>query len=344
MSQPSFTDFSVANFSGSFEQDLVPNLILQSLGFFSSDFSDTPIINFDVITRDREAVLAPVQRYGSAFETSARNKASLHAIEMPFYMQLNEISASDYQGKRKQGTTEPLTAYDVLADYLIKHKTRAELTEEAVLAKALFSNTVSATHTQNPVIDMQTEFGLTQQTGDLSLLSATAKLDLELDDQVHSVIRKNLGSYVSYLENIYCFCGNRAFSLVKGHPSVREAFLSGAISPALNPLINYAEQLPAVQSFTFNNITFLCVTDPLYNIGTNDMFFVPKMNKQAGIYKVMYGPASRHADLAERGGARLWQYSVKEPRFANITAVAEQTLLPLCYLPDVVVKVVAPTA
>jgi len=73
-------------------------------------------------------------------------------------------------------------------------------------------------------------------------------------------------------------------------------------------------------------------TDPLHGISSNDAYFFPKMKKGSGVFKHFGGPASRHGDMAMKGGQRYFQYQLKDPKWSNYDVAGEMGIVAVNHL------------
>lgn len=334
---PSFSNFNVDDYSGLFRKYPTYNRLLTNLKMFEEVPIDVPKFAFDYLIELNQDAINPVERYGSEFMTTVKNKASLHQIELPYYGLMDSVNVGDWQGKRMPGENREMRAEDVQFGYLLSHKETFEDTIEKAFADALFRNVQNTQYTQEPLLDFSAEFGLTQQTQNINFSSASTDVDSALDD-VFIKVKTALGSKTRYMSKMICVCGPQYFKAVKSNQKVRDAFTYVQPFNPENIIHNYHEVMPGVQYFDYNNIMFILTVDPLHNVGTNDAYYFPLMREGAGVYKHIAGPASRHAGMAMAGGARYHQYVLTDPKFLNTEVVGEMSLLAANYLPNIVVK------
>jgi len=330
-------NFIVSDFSDIFEKAPVYNRLLNSLGMFDFEAVDQSRVNFDYLLTNKQSSLDSVARYGSEFKSSSKSKASLHQFEVPHFTMLDTVSPADFQGKRVAGENRSMIAEDCIVDYLVNHRESFEDTIEKYFADALFRGIQNAPYTQEPVIDLQVEFGLNQQTQNIEWSSAATDVDGATDD-VQIKIKTALGDKVRMMDKIVCVCGSQYFKAVKSNAKVREAFTFVKPYEPENIIHNFYEILPGVQYFDYNGILFIMSTDPLHGISSNDAYFFPKMKKGSGVFKHFGGPASRHGDMAMKGGQRYFQYQLKDPKWANYEVVGEMGVIAVNHLPNIVVK------
>ncbi|MGN5287752.1 major capsid protein [Aeromonas sp. 11P] len=330
-------NYIVSDFSKIFEDRPVRNRLLQSLGMFGFEAVDESRVNFDYLLNNNQSTADAVARYGSEFQSTPKSKASLHQFEIPHFALLDTITPEDWQGKRARGENRPKIAEDCIAEYLVSHYETFEDTIEKYYADAIFRGVQNAAYTQEPVIDLQAEFGLNQQTQNINWSSTATDVDAATDD-IQIKIKTALGEKVRMMDKVVCVCGSGYFKAVKANEKVREAFTFVKPYEPQNIIHNFYEILPGVQYFDYNGILFIMTTDPLHGIDSNDAYFFPKMKKESGVFKHFGGPASRHGDIAMKGGARYHQYQLKEAKWANYDVVGEMGIIACNHLPNIVVK------
>ncbi|MCX0437092.1 major capsid protein [Aeromonas veronii] len=330
-------NFIVSDFSTIFQDRPVYNRLLQSLGMFGFEAVDQSRINFDYLINNKQSVADSVARYGSEAQSTPKAKASLHQLEIPHFVLLDTITPEDWQGKRVAGQNRPKDAEDCIAEYLIEHYEIFEDTIEKYFADCLFRGIQNAPYTQESVVDLQAEFGLNQQVQDIDWTSSATDVDGSIDD-IQIKIKTALGSKVRMMDKVVCVCGPTYFKAVKANAKVREAFTFVKPYEPQNIIHNFNEILPTVQYFDYNGVLFIMTTDPLHGVDSNTAFFFPKMRKESGVFKHFGGPASRHGDMATKGGQRYFQYQLKEARWANYDVVGEMGLIAVNHLPNIVVK------
>lgn len=330
-------NFVVSDFSTIFEDRQVNNRLLQALGMFQFEAVDQSRVNFDYLINNKQATVEAVARYGSEFKSSSKSKASLHQFEIPHFALMDSVTPEDWQGKRAPGQNRPMDAGDVVAQYLVNHYDMFEDTIEKYMADALFRGIQNAPYTQESVIDLQVEFGLNQQTQNIDWSSSATDVDAATDD-IQIKIKTALGDKVRYMDKVVCICGPQYFKAVKSNAKVREAFTFVKPYEPENIIHNFYEVLPGVQYFDYNGIMFVMTTDVLHGVGTNEAYYFPKMRKESGVFKHFGGPASRHADMAMKGGSRYHQYQLKDPKWGNLEVVGEMGIVAVNHLPNIVVK------
>ncbi|MFL9592810.1 major capsid protein [Aeromonas schubertii] len=330
-------NFVVSDFSTIFEDRQVNNRLLQALGMFQFEAVDQSRVNFDYLINNKQSTVEAVARYGSEFKSSSKSKASLHQFEIPHFALMDSVTSEDWQGKRAPGQNRPMDAGDVVAQYLVNHYDMFEDTIEQYMADALFRGIQNAPYTQELVINQQVEFGLNQQTQNIDWSSSATDVDSATDD-ILIKIKTALGDKVRYMDKVVCVAGPQYFKAVKANAKVREAFTFVKPYEPENIIHNFYEVLPGVQYFDYNGIMFVMTTDTLHGVGTNEAYYFPKMRKESGVFKHFGGPASRHADMAMKGGSRYHQYQLKDPKWGNLEVVGEMGIIAVNHLPNIVVK------
>ena len=109
---------------------------------------------------------------------------------------------------------------------------------------------------------MADEFGSAAVNKNIDLNNAATLVDIELDS-IQTTIRKNLGSKVDFLKGFVALCSPEYFRAVKSNQSVRDTFKYSQGQSAYNieNLIDYKKEYPSIQTFFYNNVTFIMVDD-----------------------------------------------------------------------------------
>ncbi|USV55831.1 major capsid protein [Aeromonas encheleia] len=331
--------YQYVNLTSIFKEMGRDNRLLQQLKMFNEIGQDSHFFSFDMLFENDQDTAAPVNRYGSDWQYTKRELAKLEQMEMNTFAFMDPVRPSDWQGKRRPGSTEQLTATDVMLTQVRKQKQKAERTIEAMLADSLFRNSVAAPYTQDAVVDNQIITGKSQQTHNIDLTSSTVLVDTEVN-KIYRKIKKALGDKSDFLTKVICFAGPTYFDALKSHPSVRALFVNGGTVPdaiGQHVIGNYVEIAAGIQMFVFAGILFVCDDIDVHEIGTNEAFYVPVLKAESGVYSYHYGPAARHGLAAQERPARVHNYSIQD-KFAMPEAYTEFSGLPLNLMPAAVVK------
>lgn len=334
-------DFNYLNYTEAFEQNATPlNRLMLSLNLFEVAPTDEFKINFDYLVAGDQALAEQVALNAREFGGVVRPKSSNILFELPGWALENSVSVTDWKGLRKSGTKDgKMTAEDVAAELLFEQRKQYERTMNKVLADCVVRGVQNNKHGSQQVIDMAAEFGSSAATKNIDLNNAATLVDIELD-AIQTTIRKNLGSKVDYLKGFVVLCSPEYFRAVKSNQSVRDTFKysQGAGAYSIENLIDYKHEYPSLQTFFYNNVTFIMVDDADIGIAANKAVFVPILFKGAGVFKWHCGPVSKHQDLAATsGGAPVHHYRIKEPKFGDMFSITEWSALAINALPSIIV-------
>ncbi|MFP2428913.1 hypothetical protein [Enterobacter ludwigii] len=146
-------------------------------------------------------------------------------------------------------------------------------TSERIFADALFRNTVEATHTQQPIISWEDEFGYQQATGAIKTSVSAGDPLRSLDDAV-TAAKVCMGGLAGQLDGFILFAGSNVYRGIKYHPDVRQNVQFGVLDRDV--LFNKGV-LPAFPTFIIENVRVVEVADQaLYGIGPDESFLVPR--------------------------------------------------------------------
>ncbi|WP_254185902.1 hypothetical protein [Pantoea sp. B270] len=210
-------------------------------------------------------------------------------------------------------------------------------TREFQFARALFHNTVEAEFTQQPQIDWTEEFGYEQATGTIETGIALDPLR-SIDDAV-SATKLRMGGWAGQLDGFILFAGSNTYRSIKFYPDVRQSIQYGVLDR--DALFN-KEILPGFSTFLLDNVRVVEVTDPLYGVGSDQAFLVPKFSKPLSSeialpFGYVATATSRNLDLAfaEPVDSRIYSH---QDKLRNVELFAESSILPVIYRPDFVNK------
>ncbi|CNH42178.1 Uncharacterised protein [Yersinia enterocolitica] len=345
-SMNSATPNQVVDLSSSFHLIPSPNYLLQNLKLFSFDPSTTRSTSLDYLVETNNYVDRETTRYGTDQNTSILPRMTNYEIEIPHFYRQDEVTPEAFQSRRRFGSSAELDANSVVISYLEAHSIAHHATRERLLAKALFKNTVDATNTRNPNINWEDTFGSQQQVDTVNLASASTDVP-EFLDGVMVKLRSALGSLSVSQTDTLVFCGSSFYSKIRFHPSVKELYtFTSAADNGNNIITNYREagNMPGISMFRFMDMTFIRVPDDsVYSVGADEAYFVPKFSELANPFRAIYGPASRHMDVAQMAPQEVFSYTTRD-QMQMVSVHNEYSLLPVSQLPSVIVKVTNTTA
>lgn len=333
-------DYNYVNYTEAFEQHTHPlNRLMMSLNLM--EVSPTPQfkINFDYLVSGDQDLAEQVAINAREFGGTLKPKSSLMSYELVGWALEDSVSVTDWKGKRKTGSqNKELTAEDVAAELLFEQRKKYERTMNKVLADCIVRGVQYNDHGSQQIIVMADEFGSSSVTENIDFNSATTMVDIELD-KIQTIIRKNLGNKVDYLKGYVCLASPEYFRGLKSHQSVRDTFKHSQVGAYnISNLIDYQVEYPSLQTFFYNNITFILCDDVDIGIEANKAVYLPVLMKGAGVMKWHCGPIAKHQDLAAASsGAPVHHYRVKEPKFGDMFAITEWSGLCINALPSIIV-------
>ncbi|WP_139708244.1 major capsid protein [Aeromonas allosaccharophila] len=335
-------DFNYLNYTEEFEKYGFPlNRLLLSLSLFEETPVDQFKINFDYLFSNDQDLAAQVVINAREFGGVVRPKSENKLYELVGYALENSVSVIDWKGKRKSGTKDQeLTAEDVAAELLYEQRKKYQRTMNAQLADCLIRGVQNNKYGSEQVVSMATEFGSAAMTKNIDLNASATLVDIELDT-IQTTIRKNLGQKVDYLKGFVALCSPEYFRALKSNQSVRDTFKysQGSGQYGIENLIDYKNEYPSLQTFFYNNVTFIMVDDADIGIGANKAVYFPVLMKGAGVFKWFCGPISKHQDLAaSSSGAPVHHYRIKEQKFADLYSITEWSALAMNMLPSCIVN------
>ncbi|WMY75833.1 major capsid protein [Buttiauxella selenatireducens] len=331
------TNFSFADYTNTFVNLPAQNTLLTTLNVFSDrQTSASPKVSLDVIDEIAQKVASSVNRYSSDWSSTVKSSASNHLIEAPLYAFQDRITAADIQPYRKPGSDLQATIMDAVTSSALAMHDKYMRTKEKMFADALFRNTVDAPYTQQPLISWEDEFGYQQATGTIKTNVASGDPLRSLDDAV-TAAKVRMGGLAGHLDGFILLAGSNVYKGVKYHPDIRQNVQMGLLD---RDVLFNKEILPAFSTFLIDNVRIIEVTDPLYGVGPDDSYLVPRFSKPLSSnialpFGYVATATSRDLELAfaEPVDFRIWSL---QDRFKNVEIFAESSILPVVYRPDMV--------
>ena len=334
-------DFNYVSYTEAFEQHAFPlNRLMLSLGIFDVAPTSEFKVNFDYLVSGDQDLAEQVAINAREFGGTIKPKASNMQYELIGYALEDAVTTQDWKGLRKPGSKDaPMTAQDVVTDLLFEQRKKYDRTMNKQLADCIVRGLQLNKHGSQQNIVMADEFGSAAVTKNIDLNNAATLVDIELDS-IQTTIRKNLGSKVDYLKGFVALCSPEYFRAVKSNQSVRDTFKYSQGQSAYNieNLIDYKNEYPSIQTFFYNNVTFIMVDDADIGIAANKAVFLPLLFKGSGVFKWHCGPVSKHQELAaQSSGAPVHHYQIKDSKFGDLFAITEWCALAINALPSVIV-------
>ncbi|WP_419963500.1 major capsid protein [Pantoea vagans] len=347
----STTGFKVNYYSGAYKERFGDNFLLQALDIFKDKTSPLPKVELDELQENMQAVAASVNRYSTEVDVTLRPRSKNRLIEIPHFVTTGNVSAADFQGRRRTGTQRQTDISELVSDEGIRQYLKFRQTKEAYLARALFSGQVLSPYTQDaPVLDFEDEFGQTHAAATVDA-TKTGNGPLEDLDTAANAMRFALGGWLSSMRGVVVLCSPEAYKAIKFHPSMLTLVNHGVLPDSNLFNASVKASLPAFQAMTIDGLTFVN-TGLLYRdfIPAGQAFMVPVFgaNNLVGSdlqpFECYHGPASRDARLAaEETESLFFQYGW-EDHLHNQTIQSEYGLLPICYNQSMITKLTVNTA
>lgn len=331
-------DFSYTDHTATFANLPAKNTLLTTLNVFADrQTSMSPKVSLDVLDEVSQKISKSVSRYSSEWTATAKRQSSSHLIECGLHAYADRITAADVQPYRKLGSDLQMSILDAVTASSLAMHDKYMRTREKMFADALFRNTVEAEFTQQPLIDWTEEFGYEQATGQIQTGIALDPLR-SIDDAV-SATKLRMGGLAGQLDGFILFAGSAVFKGIKYHPDIRQSIQYGVLD---RDVLFNKEILPGFSTFLLDNVRVVEVTDPLYGVGSDQAFLVPKFSKPLSSeialpFGYVATATSRNLDLAFAEPVDFRIYSHQD-KLRNVELFAESSILPVIYRPDFVTK------
>jgi len=311
---------------------------LTALGLFQDEGVSQRVIAVDFDTATN--VLLPQTRWGGPPPANKSGKAKTKGFSIPHFPIVDELLASDLQGRRRPGSDMVQDAQYATAKKLGEMKRKLEQTGEwmrlGVLKGGLVQDGLGAT-----ILDIYTDFGLTQDS--TSMVFATTTTDiLGKIAGVKRVIQQALRGEM--MTNFVALCSDTFYDALVSHANVKIAFtyfqnngqtlnqdFSGGSAPA-----------ELVKGFQFGGVTWLNYTGSVSDSNGNVQLMIDAgsaymfpMGTQS--FKVWYAPA----DYMETVNTEGLPFYAKQERMKydkGIEMECQSNLLPICLKPKIIQK------
>lgn len=347
----STSGFKVNYFTGAYKERFGDNFLLQALDIFKDKTSPLPKIELEELHENMQAISASVNRYSTEADVTDRPLAKNRLIEIPHFVTVGNVSAADFQSRKRVGTQRQTQRDELISDEGIRQYLKFRATKEEYLARALFAGEVLSPYTQDrPVLSFEDEFGQVNATASID---ATKSGDGPLEDldTAANAMSFALGGWMSSMRGVVVLCSPEAYKAIKFHPSMLTLVNHGVLPDSNLFNASVKASLPAFQAMTIDGLTFVN-TGLLYRefIPAGQAFMVPLFgaNNIVGSdlqpFEIYHGPASRDARLAaEEVESQFFQYSW-EDHLHNTTIQSEYGLLPICYNQSMITRLTVNTS
>ncbi|XXN65129.1 major capsid protein [Enterobacter ludwigii] len=343
--------------------DLVPafsltsqqNYLLQALGIFEKESSASVRVAFDRLAESNQSLLnTPKKRYDFSHNSTELGNASNYLVEIPYFLRHDTISAADFQkGNRRAGRSDDETYTDILGDYIQAHAKAHKRTVESMYARALFKGEVFAPY--NPeedlddkarkVIDYAASFDAPFMTDTIDLASSTTFDVLEAFNGYLDRINAAADGLYSDITRVVVFAGADAYSKLRFHPSMKEAFQYVSPLDAGNIIVQRQELLPAVQTMSLPGLSVdvIKVTNPLLTayLASNELIMMPIFRAGTNAYQHIYSPASTNTRLARSGDLQEYYSYLIEKDLGEEDIYSEAGILPVNHVTNMTLKITA---
>ena len=331
------------------EINVIPNTWgrINQMGLFSDEGVATTTVVIDQV-EDTIGILPPVLRGGPASRAKQEFIKQLPLI-IPHFPHDDYMTPMDVQDRRGPGDIGPDTRTRVLMKKMQNMRRKHALTLEHMRMGAI-KGIVMAGDGQT-LVNLFTEFGITQTTIDFDLDTATTEV-LNKIDQLWRHMEENLkmGEPVS---QIHVFCSTGFFDALITHPTVKVAYQHYnatnqiAVSMADFTAAQTAGRQPlrdtTRRGFTYGNVVFEeyngSVTRP---DGTVEQFipadearaFIPNV---PDLFRTYYAPADR-LQYVNTTGLPIYMFQTTDPEDRYIKLYSESNPLPICTRPATLVR------
>lgn len=338
------SNFQYVNYSKGFinAETISKNLLITTLGVFNdTQLSDSPTCQLDILTENAQRVAESINRYGAEWSTTIKPQVSTHAITIPWFGTSDRVTPADFQGMRKFNSANTKESVDqLISDKFIAMYRKFLITRERYFIDSLLKNSVSVPFTPDaPALNWEAEWGYTQRTGQLN---TDVSVDpMESIDIAVSETKRLMGSLVQNLDGFILLAGSSLYRRIKYHPQTSWNIKADVLSA--KDILWHPDILPGFGSFKIGNVRIVEVNDAdFYGVGTDEAFLFPVFSGASSDIALPYtniiGPASRHMELA-RGNEILPFYAYStEDEFKCKNLYSEYSFLPVCFRPDLVVK------
>ncbi|MDJ0035167.1 major capsid protein [Pantoea allii] len=327
------------------------NYLLQALGIFEKESSTSIRVAFDHLTESNKSLLnTPQKRYSFEHNSTELGNASNYLVEIPYFLRHDTISAADFQnGNRRAGRTDDETYTDILGDYIQAHAKAHKRTVESMYARALFKGDVytpfTETDNERKVIDYAASFDAPFMTDSIDLSSGTTVDVLEAFNGYLDRINAAADGLYSDVTRVVVFAGADAYSKLRFHPSIKEAFQYVNPLDAGNIIVQRHDLLPNVQTMSLPGLSVdvIKVTDPLLTafLASNELIMMPIFRDGTEAYQHIYSPASTNTRLARSNDLQEYYSYVIEKDLGEEDIYSEAGILPVNHVTNMTLKISA---
>lgn len=320
---------------------LIPNQwgLLQNLGIFSTDSTDTNVLQFD--ETNMTLTLIEDQRRGTRKQYNREQYSKLHTVGIPHFPFDDAIRPEDIIGRRQAGTkVDPETLANVRMKKMERMRKSWGATVEYARMQALMGNVYNPNNT-NDVQNWYTEFNVSQETVGFALdVSATDVLSKVEEALAFSQDNVLSGEVVT---SFVAICSPEFFSALISHPEVKDAYKYYASSQ--EPLRERLNSSLGGQyrEFNYGGVRFVEYRGSFKDkdgatqriVPVDEAYLIPMGTMDT--FVTYYGPADKFEYIHTAGQEQyMWEFQDERGRLIEIES--ESNFINMVRRPQCVVK------
>lgn len=342
-----YDNWNMVDLVPAFKQSPLQTPLLTALNIFEKQGSASVKVAFDRIVEDNKTLLnTPKKRYSFDHDSTLRGEASNYLIELPHFHRKDGVTAKDVQsGQRIPGTTEKETRDHIIATYIKKHAIAHARTVEEAYARALFLGEVYTPQTSDRLISYTDSFDAPFMTDTIDLTASTTFDLLEQFNSYLDRINSAADGLYSNITRVVVFAGADAYSKLRFHPSMKDAFRYVSPLDAGNIIVQRQDFLPNVQTMSLPGLSVdvIKVTDPLHTafLASNELIMMPIFGEGTQAYQHIYGPASVNSAIAFSGDVQEYFSYLTEDNLGKQDVYYESSILPVNHVTNMTLKITA---
>lgn len=331
------------------EVNEIPNQygLLNGMGLFNGQGVATESILFDKDTSTTTMIPQVNRRQGTGFKNKERTLETF-SIALPYFKHIDAIFPADVQGWRMGGTPDQAEDLpNVRMEKMEDMKRNADQTREYMKISAIKGATIDPEGTS--IVNMFTEFGVSQKTVDFALGTSTTKIDEKIAE-VKRYVAKNakMGGAVGKIE---VPCSPEFFDALTQHPNMIAAYnyYQNSGKQLNREDLSMYESWGIVDVFEHKGVKFFAY-DAVFNqpdgtevraFGTNSTAITKQegysiVKGQRGLYRAYFGPANTLSG-ANKPGSEYFLHEYRDPKDKFLELELE--MAPLYFLTKPLVSV-----
>jgi hypothetical protein len=301
---------------------------LSSLGLFQT--RGVPTRNIMVEEKAGTLRILESKPWGSEGQLNVPSKRTVRSFAIPHFPLKDAVMAVDVQDLRAFGQeTGEQAVGDLVNDKLAEMKQNHEITKEYLLATALQG--IMYDGAGKTIYNLFTEFGVSEQSVDL-LLGTTGTVKEKVID-IKRTVEVKLGALP--FDHVHCLCGKTLFNSFIQNDAVEAAYARWRDGEFLR-----SDQR---RGFDFCGVIF-----EEYPGQVGSTSFLPATEFRAfpmgtaGIFQLVYAPAD-YMEAVNTKGQAYYAKQRRMPFDKGIELETQSNPLPICMIPEVLVKVTSST-